>query len=82
MVVIPQQAAESRWGAGLFSDQVGNHFVGGGPSIDIVAQEQEIVLDFACALSADVEQRPKLFETSVDVSNREGNAFPHIDRPL
>lgn len=47
MVVIPQEAAKSRRGAGLFSHQTGNHFVGGGPSIDIVAQEEEIVLDVA-----------------------------------
>jgi hypothetical protein len=82
VVVIPQQATESRWDTGLFSHQVGDDFVGGGPSIDIVAQEQEIVLDVFCALSTDVEQRPKLFKASVDVSNRESNAFAHIDHPL
>jgi hypothetical protein len=82
MVVIPQEAAKSRRGAGLFSHQTGNHFVGGGPSIDIVAQEEEIVLDVARALSAGVEQRPELLQASVDVSNREGHAFVHIDPPL
>src|SRR5581483_12086824 len=40
MVVIAQEAAKSRRGASLFSHQTGNHFVGGGPSIDIVAQEK------------------------------------------
>lgn len=82
MVVIPHETAEARRGAGLSSHQAGNHLVGGGSSIDIVAQEEEIVLDVARGLSAGVEQRPKLLEASVDVSNREGYLLAHIDRPL
>ncbi|MCP3476716.1 hypothetical protein NLM33_41885 [Bradyrhizobium sp. CCGUVB1N3] len=40
------------------------------------------MFDVARAASAGVEQRPEFLEASVDVSNREGQAFVHIDLPL
>jgi hypothetical protein len=82
MIVIAHEAAESRWRVDVLSHQITNHLVRGGPPVDIVAQEQEIVRDGARAASADFKQGPQLVEASVDVSNREGHAFVHIDRPL